>query len=253
MTLLSVEGVAVNFGGVAALTDVDLTVETGSVTGLIGPNGAGKTTLFNVISGLQAPDHGIVRFEDRDITGLKPYQRARLGIGRTFQRLEVFGSMTVRDNIRVSAEILRDRSRDPPDPRRVADDVMAKLGLFPFAAARADEIPTGHARLVELGRALAIRPKLLLLDEPSSGLDEFETDDLAKVITALASDGLGVLLVEHDVGFVVGVCSRIHVLDFGRILAVGTPSEIQRSEAVQAAYLGAGTSRGSRRKTRARR
>ncbi len=239
MSLLEVAGVSVHFGGVAALSDVDLAVEPGSVTGLIGPNGAGKTTLFNVISGLQAPDRGGVRFDGRDIIGLKPYQRARLGIGRTFQRLEVFGSMTVRDNIRVSAEILKDWSGDAPDPRAVADEVMSRLGLFPFAAERADEIPTGHARLVELGRALAVQPKLLLLDEPSSGLDEFETDELAKVIAGLAADGLGVLLVEHDVEFVVGTCSVIHVLDFGRILAVGTPKQIQRSAAVQAAYLGA--------------
>ncbi len=238
MSLLDIGGVSVQFGGVAALTDVDLTVDEGTVTGLIGPNGAGKTTLFNVICGLQAPVEGVVRFDGRDITPLKPYQRARLGIARTFQRLEVFGSMTVRDNIRVSAEILKDWQRGGPDPRAVADDIMARLGLFPFAAERADEIPTGHARLVELGRALAVQPKVLLLDEPSSGLDEFETDDLANVIRGLAREGLGVLLVEHDVEFVVGVCAKIHVLDFGRILAVGTPREIQRSAAVQAAYLG---------------
>ena len=238
MSLLDIAGVSVHFGGVAALTGVDLSVEGGVVTGLIGPNGAGKTTLFNVICGLQAPNHGVVHFDGRDITELKPYQRARLGIARTFQRLEVFGSMTVRDNIRVSAEILRDWQKSSPDPRAVAEEIMVRLGLTAFAAERADEIPTGHARLVELGRALAVQPKMLLLDEPSSGLDEFETDDLAKVIRGLAREGLGVLLVEHDVEFVVGVCKKIHVLDFGRILAVGTPREIQRSPVVQAAYLG---------------
>jgi branched-chain amino acid transport system ATP-binding protein len=236
--LLEVSGVTVRFGGVSALTDVDLTVEEGTITGLIGPNGAGKTTLFNVICGLQLPDQGTVRFDGKEINGLKPYQRARLGIGRTFQRLEVFGSMTVRDNIRVSAEILRDWRGDAPDPRTIADEVMARLGLFPFAAERADEIPTGHARLVELGRALAVQPKVLLLDEPSSGLDEYETDELSRVIKELAADGLGVLLVEHDVEFVVGTSKRIHVLNFGRILAVGTPREIQRSKVVQEAYLG---------------
>jgi branched-chain amino acid transport system ATP-binding protein len=239
MTLLDVAGVSVHFGGVAALTDVDLTVDEGSITGLIGPNGAGKTTLFNVVCGLQAPREGVVRFEGSEINSLKPYQRARLGIARTFQRLEIFGSMTVRDNIRVSAEILRDWKKDAPDPHAVADEIMSRLGLYPFALERADEIPTGHARLVELGRALAVQPKLLLLDEPSSGLDEFETDDLAKVIRGLAADGLAVLLVEHDVEFVVGVCATIHVLNFGRILAVGTPRQIQRSAAVQEAYLGA--------------
>lgn len=239
MKLLEVRGVSVSFGGVNALTDVDLTIEPGSVTGLIGPNGAGKTTLFNVVSGLQVPDNGVVFFDDREITGLKPYQRARLGVGRTFQRLEVFGSLTVRDNVRVSAEILKDWKRDAPDPLTVADEVLERIGLSEVAGMRADELPTGMARLVELGRALAVQPRLLLLDEPSSGLDEHETDELASLLEGLAREGLGVLLVEHDVEFVMRVCKRIHVLDFGRILAVGTAKEIQRSTAVQVAYLGA--------------
>ena len=239
MTLLDVRGVSVSFGGVSALTDVSLGVEAGAVTGLIGPNGAGKTTLFNVVSGLQVPDTGVVFLDDRDITGLKPYQRARLGVGRTFQRLEVFGSLTVRNNIRVSAEILKDWNGDAPDPLTVADEVIERIGLGEVARVRADELPTGMARLVELGRALAVAPRLLLLDEPSSGLDDTETDDLAALLEGLAREGLGVLLVEHDVEFVMRVCRVIHVLDFGRILAVGTAKEIQRSAAVQEAYLGA--------------
>ncbi|HYZ92110.1 MAG TPA: ABC transporter ATP-binding protein [Actinomycetota bacterium] len=243
--LLDVRGVSVSFGGVSALTDVDLTVDAGSVTGLIGPNGAGKTTLFNVVSGLQVPDAGVVALDGEEMTSLKPYQRARLGVGRTFQRLEVFGSMSVRDNIRVSAEILKAWNGDASDPASVADNVIDRIGLRDVAATRADELPTGMARLVELGRALAIEPRLLLLDEPSSGLDEQETAQLSSLLRALAREGLGVLLVEHDVEFVMGVCKRIHVLDFGRILAVGTAREIQRSAAVQEAYLGA--SRKSRR------
>ena len=238
MSLLRVEEVSVSFGGVSALTDVDLTLESGSVTGLIGPNGAGKTTLFNVVSGLQAPDSGRVVFDGRDITSLKPYQRARLGIGRTFQRLEIFGSLTVRDNIRVSAEILKDWKRDAPPPLAVADEIIDRLGLAHVARVRADELPTGMARLVELGRALAGRPRLLLLDEPSSGLDEHETGELSELLRGLAGEGLGILLVEHDVELVMGACRLIYVLDFGRILAVGTPREIQRSAAVQEAYLG---------------
>ncbi len=236
--LLEVRGVSVSFGGVNALTDVDLAVSAGSVTGLIGPNGAGKTTLFNVVSGLQAPDDGIVLFDEEEITGLKPYQRARLGVGRTFQRLEVFGSMSVRDNIRVSAEILKAWKRDAEDPLDVADEVIERIGLRDVARMRADELPTGMARLIELGRALAVRPHLLLLDEPSSGLDDRETDELAALLEDVASEGIGVLLVEHDMEFVMRVCRRIHVLDFGRILAVGTAREIQRSAAVQEAYLG---------------
>jgi branched-chain amino acid transport system ATP-binding protein len=235
--------VSVSFGGVSALTDVDLSVDAGSVTGLIGPNGAGKTTLFNVVSGLQVPDTGVVVLDDEEITDLKPYQRARLGIGRTFQRLEIFGSMTVRDNIRVAAEILKDWNRDAPDPLAVADEVIDRIGLGPVARTRADECSTGMARLVELGRALAARPRVLLLDEPSSGLDEAETDELAALLEALASDGLAVLLVEHDVDLVMRACRTIHVLDFGRILAVGTAAEIQRSSVVQAAYLGSGKAR----------
>jgi branched-chain amino acid transport system ATP-binding protein len=243
MSLLEVRSVSVSFGGVAALTDVDLDVEPGSITGLIGPNGAGKTTLFNVVSGLQVPDSGRVVLDERDITDLKPYQRARLGVGRTFQRLEVFGSLSVRDNIRVSAEILKEWNREAPDPLSVAAEVMDRVGLPEVADVRADELPTGMARLVELGRALAVRPRLLLLDEPSSGLDEKETDGLAALLEDVAGEGLGVLLVEHDVEFVMRVCRVIHVLDFGRILAVGTAKEIQRSAAVQQAYLGASTRR----------
>lgn len=241
--LLEVQSVSVSFGGVNALTDVDMAVPAGAVTGLIGPNGAGKTTLFNVVSGLQTPETGIVLFDDEDITSLKPYQRARLGVGRTFQRLEVFGSLSVRDNIRVSAEILKAWKRDAEDPLAVADEVVERIGLTNVAGMRADELPTGMARLVELGRALAVRPRLLLLDEPSSGLDEAETDELAALLEDVAREGLGVLLVEHDVEFVMRVCRRIHVLDFGRILAVGTAGEIQRSTAVQEAYLGSASHR----------
>jgi branched-chain amino acid transport system ATP-binding protein len=240
MSLLECSGVTVTFGGVAALTDVDLTVDEASATGLIGPNGAGKTTLFNVVSGLLVPDSGRVVLDGEEITQLKPYQRARLGIGRTFQRLEVFGSMTVRDNVRVAAEILKDWTHDAPDPLTVADEILERIGLTHVAHERADRLPTGMARLVEVGRALAIRPKVLLLDEPSSGLDEQETDDLAALLEDLASRSLGVLLVEHDVPFVMRVCATVHVLDFGNILAVGTAAEIQRSKAVQRAYLGAG-------------
>jgi branched-chain amino acid transport system ATP-binding protein len=251
MSLLEIIGVSVSFGGVNALTDVDLSIDAGCVTGLIGPNGAGKTTLFNVISGLQTPNNGRVMLEGTDITELKPYQRARLGIGRTFQRLEVFGSLSVRDNVRVAAEILKDWNRDAPDPLGVADRVIERVGLSGVSHERADRLPTGMARLVEVGRALAIEPKVLLLDEPSSGLDEQETDDLADLLDELAGDGLGVLLVEHDVPFVMRSSKIVHVLDFGNILAVGTAAEIQRSAAVQKAYLGGerrhGASRPGRR------
>jgi branched-chain amino acid transport system ATP-binding protein len=230
--------VEVRFGGVVALRGVDLTVDSGRVTGLIGPNGAGKTTLFNVITGLQKPQSGRVLLDDEDIVAMAPHRRARLGIARTFQRLEIFGSLTVRENILVAAEIRRRWSRDGSNPRRVAESVIDRVGLRTVARERCDTLPTGMARLVEVGRSLATQPHVLLLDEPSSGLDEQETDDLGDLLLDLAGEGIGVLLVEHDVEMVMSVCRSIHVLDFGRILAVGSPSEIQANPEVRAAYLG---------------
>ena len=238
MARLEVAGAQVRFGGVWALRGVDLTVDEGAVTGLIGPNGAGKTTLFNVITGLQKAHHGRVLLDGEVITQLPPHRRARLGIARTFQRLEVFGSLTVRENILVAAEIRRRWSRDGSNPRTVAEAVMDEVGLRPMARERCDTLSTGTARLVEVGRALATRPSVLLLDEPSSGLDEHETDELGALLGKLADRGVAVLLVEHDVELVMSVCARIHVLDFGRILAVGTPAEIQANADVRAAYLG---------------
>jgi branched-chain amino acid transport system ATP-binding protein len=235
---LEVAGVEVRFGGVVALRGVDLSVEAGSVTGLIGPNGAGKTTLFNVVTGLQKAQRGSVTLDGHDLTHLAPHRRARMGIARTFQRLEIFGSLTVRENILVAAEIRRRWARDGSNPRRVADEVLAQVGLQGVARVRCDTLPTGMARLVEVGRALATRPKVLLLDEPSSGLDDQETDELGALLVHLADEGTAVLLVEHDVELVMSVCRVVHVLDFGRILAVGTPAEIQGDPDVRAAYLG---------------
>ena len=243
VTLLEVEHVVVQFGGVRALDDVDLSVDAGAVTGLIGPNGAGKTTLFNVICGLQPTAAGHVRLGGDLLDGTSPHRRARLGIARTFQRLEVFGSMTVRDNLRVAAEVRRSWSRadrrTTPPPLEVAEGLLERVGLAEVAGARVESLPTGLARLVEVGRALATQPSVLLLDEPSSGLSESETDSFAGLLEGLAADGLGILLVEHDVDLVMRVCARLHVLDFGRIIAVGAPAEVQRDPLVQAAYLGA--------------
>jgi branched-chain amino acid transport system ATP-binding protein len=238
VSVLHVADVSVLFGGVLALDDVELAVDAGQVTGLIGPNGAGKTTLFNVVCGLQPPTRGQVALDGDDITALRPFDRARRGVGRTFQRLEIFGSMTAYENVRLGAEIRQQWDRSWPDPDEKAAEVMARVGLWHVADERADALPTGHARLVELGRALAAGPRVLLLDEPSSGLSEDESDQLGLLLRDLAGDGLAILLVEHDVDLVMGVCDRIHVLDFGHILAVGTPGEVRRSEAVQQAYLG---------------
>jgi branched-chain amino acid transport system ATP-binding protein len=239
MTVLEVRGANVRFGGHAAVRDVDLACDAGQITGLIGPNGAGKTTTFNVITGLQDTVSGRVLLEDRDITNLKAHARARLGIARTFQRLEVFGSLTARENILTAAEIRRSWSRDRrADPRAEVEAILDRVGIRSVANERVDAMPTGLARLVELGRALATRPKVLLLDEPASGLDETESDDFADLLLELAGEGMAILLVEHDVQLVMKVCSLIHVLDFGAILAVGTPDEIQRDQSVLDAYLG---------------
>ncbi len=243
MALLEVEQLSVSFGGVKALHLVDLDVAAGSATGLIGPNGAGKTTLFNAICGLQPVERGRVLLDGDDIRGVKPHRRARLGIARTFQRLEVFGSMSTRDNIRVAADVHRRwagraqrASLQPPGER--TEVIFDRVGLREVADDRVDSLPTGLARLVEVGRALASQPTVLLLDEPSSGLSEEETDAFAALLEGLAADGLAVLLVEHDVELVMRVCSRIHVLDFGRVIAAGTPAEVQANALVQTAYLG---------------
>jgi branched-chain amino acid transport system ATP-binding protein len=234
MSALDVRGVSVSFGGRAALRDVELTAEAGAITGLIGPNGAGKTTLFNVISGLQAPSQGSVLIDGDDVTRLPPYKRARRGLARTFQRLELFGLLTVRENIRLAAHVAR-RS----DPDGAADALVDRLHLGPVAGQRADRLPTGQARVVELARALATKPTVLLLDEPASGQDEGETSAFGAVLGDVAADGVAVVLVEHDVQLVMLVCERVHVLDLGRVLCSGAPAHVQQDPAVLAAYLGA--------------
>jgi len=234
MSALEITDVSVRFGGRLALENVDLSAEAGVVTGLIGPNGAGKTTLFNVICGLQAPLRGRVRIGGDDVTKLAPFKRARRGLARTFQRLEPFGLLTVRENIRLAADAAR---RDHAD--QVTDELLERLGIVDLAPQRADRLPTGQARVVELARALATAPKVLLLDEPASGQDERETAAFSAVVREVAAGGVAVVLVEHDIQLVMDVCTQIHVLDLGRVLASGAPSVLQRDDAVLAAYLGA--------------
>ena len=237
MGLLEVRGVDVWFGGHHAVRGVDLDVDAGCVTGLIGPNGAGKTTLFDVVTGLRRPDRGRVVLDGRDITGLAAYRRAGLGMARTFQRLEVFGSLTVAENVLAAAE-LHAPWRARHQARTVAEEILDRVGLRAVADRRADALSTGLARLVELGRALATRPRVLLLDEPASGLDASETASLAALLADLAASGTAVLLVEHDVALVMEVSSRVYVLDAGAVLATGPPAAVQADPAVVAAYLG---------------
>ncbi|WP_246052733.1 ABC transporter ATP-binding protein [Actinocorallia herbida] len=224
----------VAFGGHRALDGVAMTAEEGHVTGLIGPNGAGKSTLFDVVSGLRRPSAGRVSLGGRDVTGLGPSRRARRGLARTFQRLELFGRLSVRDNLRVAAELGPERRKADA----AVTGLIERLGLGAVADDHVDTLPTGLARLVEVGRALAVRPTLLLLDEPAAGQDADETERFAALLRSVASDGTAVVLVEHDMGLVMSVCDRVHVLDLGKIIAAGTPEEIRRDELVLAAYLG---------------
>ncbi|OLT31683.1 ABC transporter ATP-binding protein [Actinomadura sp. CNU-125] len=238
MSLLETRGVTVKFGGNTAVDGVSLAVAEGAITGLIGPNGAGKTTMFNTITGLQKPASGQVLLDGTDITKLSPAKRARRGMARTFQRLELFLSLSVRDNVRVAGDILRSSSRKRFDLDKTTDEILERTGLADIADREVSDIPIGRARVVEVARALMTSPRVLLLDEPASGQTEQETEAFAAMLTGLADEGLAICLVEHDLPLVMGLCSTIHVLDYGALIASGTPAEIKESPEVIAAYIG---------------
>jgi branched-chain amino acid transport system ATP-binding protein len=237
---LDVDNVSVRFGGKVALDGVTLAVEPGRVTGLIGPNGAGKTTLFNIATGLLSATKGRVRLGGRDVTTAPPHRRATLGLARTFQRLELFTSLSVRDNVQVAGEIRNSWGVGSRiNAAAEATRVLSLVGLADVADREVSEIPTGQARLVELARALVIRPSVLLLDEPAAGQTERETIAFGHLVRSLAADGLAVCLVEHDMSLVMNVCETIHVLDMGRLIASGSPDGVRTDPAVIDAYLGA--------------
>jgi branched-chain amino acid transport system ATP-binding protein len=241
VALLETTEITVRFGGNVALRDVSVAVEPGTVTGLIGPNGAGKTTLFNVITGLLRPQSGRVMLGDDEVTRLPPYRRARKGLSRTFQRLELFTSLDVRDNVRVAGQI-RNAAKfsDRLEVNARADEIIEMVGLTSVAHRDITELPTGTARRVELARCLMTKPRVVLLDEPASGQTESETEEFGELLTKLTeSDDLAICLVEHDMSLVMQVCSMIHVLDYGRIISVGTPEHVRNDPAVIDAYLGA--------------
>jgi branched-chain amino acid transport system ATP-binding protein len=241
--VLRVDDVTVSFGGIKALGGVSLEAVPGQVTGLIGPNGAGKTTLFDVVTGLRRPKSGRVHLNGRDVTRLGPGRRAHRGLSRTFQRLEVFGSLSVRDNVLLAAEVahgLRGLRR----AGAAADEILERTRLTALADRPAAELPTGTARVLEVARALATQPTTLLLDEPGSGLDEAESHALGDLLLDVAAQGTAVLLVEHDVDMVMRVCTTVTVLDFGKVLSQGTPAQVQTDPLVQAAYLGTATPNG---------
>jgi len=250
--LLDARGITKRFAGITALHAVDLTVAPGEFVGLIGPNGAGKTTFFNCLLGISCPDEGTVIFDGRDVTRLPVYKRARLGFGRTFQRLELFAGMTVRDHFIVADRAHRNegrlwkdlcnQSKPTKDERERAEAMLDLLRLRDEADKPAEMLSLGRGRLVELGRALMTRPKLLLLDEPSSGLDVRETASFAARLAKVQEDHqFAVLLVEHDVDMVQSLVSRLYVLDFGTLIASGPTDEVFNDAAVRQAYLGSGS------------
>lgn len=248
-SLLTARGISKRFGGIVALTRLDFDVSEGEAVGLVGPNGAGKTTLFDCLMGVTAPDTGTVLFDGRRIDRLPIWRRSQLGIGRTYQRMELFRGMTVADHLLVAEQAHRGtvqvwsdaihRTRPRPEQLRRVEFMLRLLDLEELADRPVEILSLGHARLVELGRAMMGSPRLVMLDEPSSGLDITETGRLSAILARLRSDqGTAVVLVEHDLQLVEEVVDRLYVLDFGRMIAVGQVGEVMADEHVRRAYLG---------------
>ncbi|GAA3141094.1 ABC transporter ATP-binding protein [Nonomuraea salmonea] len=248
--MLEVTGVSRSFGGVYAVREVSLNVADGEVCGVIGPNGAGKSTLFNLITGHLTVDHGQISFLGRRVDRLPPHRRARLGMSIVFQAARVFHGMTVRENVMVGAHGRTDAGfvsaalrlpRHRHDEREIgeaADRALERVGLAEWADRPADRLPIGQQRALQLARALCARPRLLLLDEPASGLRGEERERLATLVEELRADGLTILLIEHDVAFVTRLVDRVVVLDLGQVIADGPPAEVRADPLVLAAYLG---------------
>ncbi|GAA0616521.1 hypothetical protein GCM10009547_18240 [Sporichthya brevicatena] len=249
MSGLEVERLRIAYGGNVAVADATFSAPLGRVTGLIGPNGAGKTTTFNAVNGLLRPVSGTVHLFGRDVTRESAAARARAGLGRTFQQVQVCANLTVRENVALGAEV-RLIGRNPVrqflagagqqrEVRRRTEEALAACGISGLADTRAALLSTGQRRLLELARVLAGEFRLLLLDEPSSGLDESETERFGQILRqAVEERGVGILIVEHDMPLVMSICDHIHVLDFGQMIFAGTPAETQASEIVRRAYLG---------------
>jgi branched-chain amino acid transport system ATP-binding protein len=250
VTALVLDKVCKSFGGVTAARDVTLAVPPGRVTGLIGPNGAGKTTLVNLITGMLPVTSGTIRFGDADITREAAHEVSRRGFARTFQNIRLLKEATVIDNIMVGFQKferagllaalagLPSARRETERSRAGAVDLLRRFGMQDFAYAPAGSLPYGHQRRVEMMRALATAPTVLLLDEPVAGMNDVEAGSLGEIFSGLAQEGMGILLIEHNIRFVTRLCAQVHVLDTGRIIAAGTPEAVMADAGVIAAYLG---------------
>ena len=248
--LLSIEGLGIGFGGIRAVNDVSFSVRPGEILSVIGPNGAGKTTLFNMISGVYRPDAGRVVLDGADVTAIEPHLLARRGLSRTFQNLQIFQSMTVLDNavagyhLRESGSVLADLFSLPASRRRArearegARALLARVGLERAAEREAGNLSYGALKRLEIARALALNPKVLLLDEPAAGCNAVETEEIDHLIAEVARSGVAILLVEHDMKMVMRISNHIVVLDHGEKIAEGDPATVSRNPAVIAAYLG---------------
>ena len=242
--LLEVDDLNVRYGGVHAVSDVRMRVDEGTVVGLIGPNGAGKTSMIDALTGYYRPASGRVRFAGEDITSVRPHRRARRGLARTFQSIELFDDLTVEENLLVASddvttvqalvELLLARRQT----RGATDWALSVCGLDDVAARSPKDLSHGRRKLVGVARALARRPRLVLMDEPAAGLDTSETEELGRHLRSLPAEGVTVLLIDHDMGLVLSVCDYVYVLDFGRLIAEGTPAQIRENEQVITAYLG---------------
>ena len=241
------ESLARHFAAFRAVNDITIEIPAGGVRAIIGPNGAGKTTFFNLISGLLPPTHGRIWFEDQDITALPAYQRARLGIARSFQITNIFGKLTVRENVRLAVQAVYDGKANFFMPAlrmgngnvfARTEEILSDVGLFEMQDARAENLSHGDQRRLEIGLVLAVEPKVLLLDEPLAGMSPAETHATVELIKRIAQGGRTILLVEHDIDTVLAISDTITVMQTGGILAVGTPQEIRANESVRRAYLG---------------